>query len=48
MADLEQLTDMVDEVATQTGERYEQLVRAHDALRDALAETDGGTPTAGR
>jgi hypothetical protein len=46
--DLEELTEMVDQVATVEGDRYEQLVVAHDALRTALAETDGDAQAAGR
>lgn len=48
MRDLDELTETVDQVATIEGDRYEQLVAVHDALRTALAETDGDAQAAGR
>ncbi len=48
MSDLDELTDMVEQVSTVQGDRYDQLVAAHDALREALAHTDGDTQAAGR
>jgi hypothetical protein len=48
VTDLDGLTVMVEQVAGADGDRYDQLVAAHDALRDALARTDGDTQAAGR
>jgi hypothetical protein len=39
---------MVDQVATAEGDRYPQLVAAHDALRAALASTDADPQAPGR
>ncbi|HQR79682.1 MAG TPA: hypothetical protein PLT68_05640, partial [Actinomycetota bacterium] len=48
MADPEKIADMVEQVAQTEGDRYSRLVDIHDALRDALAETDGGPAATGR
>lgn len=48
MTDPEKLAEMVEEAARAEGDRYPRLVGIHDALRDALAETDGGPAAAGR
>ncbi len=48
MTDLDELTAMVEGVVAYEGDRYPQLVAAHDALREALARTDGDTQAAGR
>lgn len=48
MTDPEQLAQMVEQAAQVEGDRYSLLVGIHDALRDALAETDGGPAAAGR
>ncbi len=46
--DLGPLEDKVEAVASDTGDRYEQLVEVHDALRQALAETDSDPAAPGR
>lgn len=48
MTELDRLTAMVDDVAAAQGDRYPQLVAVHDALQEALAETDGDTQAPGR
>ncbi len=48
MIDLDRLTAMVDDVAAAQGDRYPQLVAVHDALQEALAETDGNAQAPGR
>lgn len=48
MKDLDELTSMVDKIEAVQGDRYEQLSAAHDALREALAHTDGDPQAAGR
>lgn len=48
MTDLDQVTALVDDAARTDGDRYDKLVAAHDALRAALADTDGDTQAAGR
>lgn len=48
MADIEQLQQMVDEAASDPTDRYPRLVVLHDALREALSETDGDAAAAGR
>lgn len=48
MKDLDELTTLVEAITSVQGDRYERLVGAHDALREALAHTDGDTQAAGR
>ena len=48
MTDIDELTRMVDEASADTGDRYPQLVALHDALREALSETDGDAAATGR
>lgn len=48
MKDLDELTLMVEAISTSEGDRYGQLSAAHDALREALAHTDGDPQAAGR
>lgn len=48
MKDLDQLTTMIDGIAATDGDRFAALSAAHDALREALAHTDGDTQAAGR
>lgn len=48
MTSIERVTEIVDQAAKAEGDRYEQLVAAHDALREALAETDGDAAATGR
>lgn len=48
MNDTDDLTALVDEAASAQGDRYDKLVAAHAALREALARTDGDTQAAGR
>lgn len=45
---LEDLTSMVEQAATSSGDRYQLLVDLQDALREALSETDGDPSAAGR
>lgn len=46
--DLDALVQLVDQVGTAEGDRYEGLVAAHDAIRDALARTDDDAQAPGR
>lgn len=48
MSDFDALSELVDAAATAEGDRYPQLVAAHDAIREALAQTDGDPQAAGR
>lgn len=45
---VDELTQLLDQAASTEGDRYPLLVRAHDGLRDALAETDTDATAAGR
>lgn len=45
---LDELTSMVEQTASTTGDRYQMLVDVHDALREALSETDRDPTAAGR
>lgn len=36
--DLDALTDLVEQAVTAEGDRYDGLVAAHDAVREALAD----------
>jgi hypothetical protein len=38
--DLDAVEQVVDAATTAQGDRYEQLVAAHDAVRDALTDDD--------
>ncbi|MCB0902258.1 MAG: hypothetical protein KDB83_09100, partial [Actinobacteria bacterium] len=44
----DRLDDLIDRAESEQGDRYAMLIDIHDALREALAETDGDTAAAGR
>lgn len=46
--DLEAIEQLVDEATTAEGDRYEGLVTAHEAIREALARTDDDAQAPGR
>jgi hypothetical protein len=46
MAD--RLDDLLDRAESEQGDRYPLLIDIHDALREALAETDGDAAATGR
>ena len=46
--DMEDLEKVVDEATAAEGDRYEGLVAAHDAIREALARTDDDAQAPGR
>jgi hypothetical protein len=49
MVDIERVNEMVGQVEqAEQADRYSRLVEIHDALRVALAETDGDASAPGR
>lgn len=44
----DRLDDLIDRAESEQGDRYAMLIDIHDALREALAETDGDTAATGR
>ena len=44
----DRLDDLIDRAESEQGDRYAMLIDIHDALREALADTDGDTAAAGR
>lgn len=42
--DLDALTEQVQQAVSAQGDRYQQLVAAHDAVREALADDDAQAP----
>lgn len=42
------LEELIDRAQSQEGDRYPLLLDIHDALRAALAETDGDPTASGR
>jgi hypothetical protein len=45
---IDELSQLLEQAAAAEGDRYPMLVRAHDGLREALAETDTDATAAGR
>jgi len=48
MGDIDEVTGMVEQAEQSEADRYPLLVDIHDALRVALAETDGDASASGR
>jgi hypothetical protein len=44
----EPLEELIERAESQPGDRYPLLIEIHDALREALAETDGDAAATGR